>query len=195
MQSRSSPTKDGLSQRLRQSFPVASTVDNESARAAAAVFEEKKVFLKQSSMGLTDHPLPSHKSFALDDSYYVYDLFFSEKLMASVDALLDDANEKVRLAAAIAVFTILRKFSRPYVERYQRAKDRAERALRASMRSISREQRFAAAQCLAADLICNDEILDILLSTYFKSAEQVTKEQVKKLLANLSELNVCLCLF
>lgn len=50
-------------------------------------------------------------------------LIFSAKLFETIEKLLTDTNQKVKLSAAIAVFIILRSFQRPMLEKKQRTKD------------------------------------------------------------------------
>ena len=52
------------------------------------------------------------------------DSFFPEKLFDTIESLLEDTNDKVKLAAAIAMFSILRKFIRPLTQKYQESKDK-----------------------------------------------------------------------
>lgn len=52
------------------------------------------------------------------------DSFFPEKLFESIENLLKDTNDKVKLAASIAIFSIMRKFIRPYTQKYQLSKDK-----------------------------------------------------------------------
>lgn len=51
------------------------------------------------------------------------ELIFSEKLFKSIESLLNDSNDKVRLSAAIALLTILKKFNKPFKEQYENAFD------------------------------------------------------------------------
>jgi len=52
--------------------------------------------------------------------------FFPEKLFETIENLLKDTNDKVKLAAAIAIFSIMRKFIRPYTLKYQTSKDKVQ---------------------------------------------------------------------
>jgi hypothetical protein len=121
---------------------------------------------------------------------HFYDLFFPDRLFQSIESLLQDANSKVKLGAAISIFTILRKFQRPYLQKFQLVKDKAQIVLYEYIKSFNNNDRFAAAKCLACDLICHKDIVHILLFNYFNSDEQATREQITQLLANLSVLNV-----
>jgi hypothetical protein len=67
---------------------------------------------------------------------------------------------------------------------------KAEDLLRQTLDHYSNSDRYAAAQCLALDGICEKKIIKILLNNYFNSNEQVTKEQVTKSLSDLSANNV-----
>ena len=66
----------------------------------------------------------------------------------------------------------------------------AENLLRQTLEHYNNSDRYAAAQCLALDGICEKKIIKILLNNYFNSNEQVTKEQVTKSLSDLSANNV-----
>ena len=121
---------------------------------------------------------------------YVNELLFSEKLLETIETLLQDTNNKVRLAAAITIFTIFRKFLKPLVENYQLLKNKAESILRLSMESFSLGDKFASSQCLAMDGYNEKKVIEILLINYFKSKDQVTKEQVTFSLAHLSTHSV-----
>ena len=113
-------------------------------------------------------------------------LIFSTRLFDAIDTLLHDANKKVALAAATAVFVMLRSFQRPLKQSVQAAKDRAETVLRARMSGRNRPDRYMAAQCLALDGICETGVVNVLLESYFQSTEQLTKQQVSKTLSELS---------
>ena len=52
------------------------------------------------------------------------DSFFPEKLFETIENLLRDTNDKVKLAAAIAMFSIMRKFIRPLTQKHQLSKDK-----------------------------------------------------------------------
>lgn len=64
------------------------------------------------------------KSKKSTEPIYVNDIIFQEQLFDTIETLLYDSNSKVRLAAAIAIFTILKKFSRPLIEKYQLTKNK-----------------------------------------------------------------------
>ncbi len=113
-------------------------------------------------------------------------LIFSTRLFDAIDTLLHDVNQKVALAAATAVFVMLRSFQRPLKQSVQAAKDRAETVLRARMSGRNRPDRYMAAQCLALDGICETGVVNVLLESYFQSTEQLTKQQVSKTLSELS---------
>lgn len=70
--------------------------------------------------------------------------------------------------------------------KYQVAKNKAENFVRQTLESYNNGDRYAAAQCLAIDGIFEKRIIDILLTNYFNSNEQVTKEQVTRSLSFLS---------
>lgn len=120
---------------------------------------------------------------------YLNDLIFSEKLFETIESLLNDSNFKVKLAAAICTFVILKKFARPFSQKYQLCKDNAERILRNALNSINCADRYTAALCLGNDGFIDKTIINILLSNYFDSNEQYTKEQVTQCLSDLSSFN------
>jgi hypothetical protein len=62
--------------------------------------------------------------------------------------------------------------------------------LRNALDWFQSSDKFAAAQSLAMDNYCDKKIIDILLTNYFRSKEDVTKQQVIFSLANLSIDNV-----
>lgn len=117
------------------------------------------------------------------------DLIFSEKLFEKIESLLNDTNFKVKLAAAICIFVLLRKFSRPYSQKYQLCKDNAEKILRNTLNTINWTDRYTAALCLGNDGFIDQSIIRILLTNYFESNEQYTKEQVTQCLSDLSSHN------
>lgn len=92
----------------------------------------------------------------------------------------------MRLAAAITLFTVER------ARKSETAKDKAEFILRQTLESHTIADRYAAAQCLASYNICEYHIIEILLQNYFNSNDQVTREQMIKLLSNLSRKSVSL---
>lgn len=55
---------------------------------------------------------------------YINELLFSDKLLECIEVLLHDHNAKVKLASAITIFTIFKKFIKPLIERYQVLKDK-----------------------------------------------------------------------
>jgi len=57
-------------------------------------------------------------------------LIYSASLFETIESLLNDMNQKVKLAAAIAIFIIVRNFKRPMLEKIQISKDNAEKILR-----------------------------------------------------------------
>ncbi|CAF0808152.1 unnamed protein product [Brachionus calyciflorus] len=120
---------------------------------------------------------------------FLNDIMFSEKLFETVETLLYDANSKVKLAAATSIFIILKKFSRPYIEKYQMTKNKAEYVLRDALKAFSSVDRFTAALTLGNDGYADVTIINILLSNYYNSNEQYTKEQVTQCLSDLSSHN------
>jgi hypothetical protein len=71
-----------------------------------------------------------------------------------------------------------------------KAKEKAEAILRETMDSTNLADKYAAAQCLASDGICEYKIILTLLQNYFSSNERITREQMTKLLSNLSRKSV-----
>ena len=68
---------------------------------------------------------------------------------------------------------------------------KAEETLRLALaKRGERAENYIAAQSLAIDGYCEPEIIEVLLRNYFTSDEQVTKEQVSKILSDLSANNV-----
>jgi hypothetical protein len=66
---------------------------------------------------------------------------------------------------------------------------KAESVLRNALDGFTGDK-FPAAQCLALEGFCEKKIIEILLVNYFKSKEQVTKQQVTYALAHLSRHSV-----
>ncbi|RNA40141.1 HEAT repeat-containing 4 isoform X1 [Brachionus plicatilis] len=120
---------------------------------------------------------------------YLNDIIFSEKLFETIENLLNDSNFKVKLAAAIGIFVIMKKFARPYTQKYQLCKDKAERVLRDAMKTLGTTDKYTAALCLGKDGFIDETIIGILLTNYFESNEQYTKEQVTQCLSDLSSHN------
>jgi hypothetical protein len=125
--------------------------------------------------------------FNYDSSDDTDNLVFSANLFETIISLLNDSNQKVKLASAIAIFIILRQFKRPMNEKIQISKNNAEKVLR-DILSLKQNNadKYTAAQCLSIDGICEEEILRVLFKNYFESTEQYTKEQVTKTLSELS---------
>lgn len=117
-------------------------------------------------------------------------MVFSAKLFETITRLLSDANQKVKLSAAIAVFIILRSFARPLNRAMQTVKNSAEEIVRAHLFVRNKYDCYMAAQCLAIDGCCDKDIVHILLKNYLESGEQFTKQQVTKTLADLSRYHV-----
>jgi hypothetical protein len=135
--------------------------------------------------------LRSANKISSTDNIYFYDFFFPEHLFSTITTLLDDINSKVKLAAAIAIFTILKKFIRPLMKNYQEGKDKADKVLREILVGyFDSADKYAAALSLAIDGQCNQEIIQILLNNYFNSEEQYTREQVAQILSELSSTYV-----
>lgn len=120
---------------------------------------------------------------------FLNDIIFSEKLFETIEKLLNDTNSKVKLAAAIGIFVILKKFSRPFTQKYQQCKNKAEAVLRDFLNTVNYVDRYTAALCLGNDGYIDETIITILLSNYFESTEQYTKEQVTQCLSELSSHN------
>lgn len=117
-------------------------------------------------------------------------MIFSTKLFETITRLLSDANQKVKLSAAIAIFILLRSFARPLSRAMQTVKNSAEEIVRAHLSVRNKCDCYMAAQCLAIDGFCDKEIVHILLKNYLESGETFTKHQVTKTLADLSRYHV-----
>ena len=157
------------------------SLENEENKERVTKREIKNTLLKSGNNSLKSKR-PLYPSFN--------ETFFPDNLYDKIESLLTDSNNKVKLAAAIAIFTILRKFIRPLTHRFQSSKNKAELVLRQTLESYNNSDRYAAAQCLAIDGFCDRLVVQILLNNYFSSNEQVTKEQVTKSLSDLSPYNV-----
>lgn len=84
----------------------------------------------------------------------------------------------------------MRYFKRPMIEKIQESKNKAESYLRSVLNGHNNANKYTAAQCMAIDGYCEEEIVRVLLKSYFTSSEQFTKEQVTKTLSELSADNV-----
>jgi hypothetical protein len=62
--------------------------------------------------------------------------------------------------------------------------------LRQTLESHTLADKYAAARCLAADDICEYKIIQTLLLCYIDSSDQVTREQMLKMLSKLSRKSV-----
>lgn len=140
---------------------------------------------KKSSIHSSDHKEKRRKYFTINYND-TETLIYSANLFETIESLLEDTNDKVKLASAIAIFIILRHFKRPINERIQESKSKAEKLLRDILNGHNHADKYTSAQCLAIDGYCEEKILHILLKNYFDSNEQYTKEQVTKTLAELS---------
>ncbi|CAF3346644.1 unnamed protein product [Rotaria socialis] len=98
-----------------------------------------------------------------------------EKLLQSIETLLNDTQERVRTAAAIALVT-LHRFS-PQVEEI----------LRSCVFNGNSDDRLTAAQCLASVNISTSDIIHELLRNYFEAEDELTREQLILSLAKLSQ--------
>ncbi|CAF2194495.1 unnamed protein product [Rotaria magnacalcarata] len=98
-----------------------------------------------------------------------------EKLLQSIETLLNDTQERIRTAAAIALVT-LHRFS-PQVEEI----------LRSCIFNGNPDDRLTAAQCLASVNISTSDIIHELLRNYFDAEDELTREQLILSLAKLSQ--------
>lgn len=94
------------------------------------------------------------KKYQISKSYVDYsdmdNLVFSASLFEAIQSLLTDPNQKVKLAAAIAIFIILRQFKRPMNEKIQLTKNSAEKVLRDILDLMQNNaDKYTAAQCLS----------------------------------------------
>ena len=117
----------------------------------------------------------------------------SQKLFKAIESLLWDENIKVRLSAAIAVFRILNRFRKPITQEFATAFANSEKVLRQNLKSIYDVDRYTAAQCLGMHGYFDQEIVKILLETYFESQDQVTRVHVISILSQLSSDSVGFC--
>ncbi len=128
-----------------------------------------------------------------------------EKLFVAIECLLDDSNEKVRLAASITLFTVSRAKTSSSAKDKVRLDlshtltltrhllwfdSKAEGILRETLDSHHVADKYAAAQCLASHGIFDAKIAEILLKIYFESEDEVTREQTIKIIAELSRRTV-----
>ncbi|CAF3448203.1 unnamed protein product [Rotaria sp. Silwood1] len=98
-----------------------------------------------------------------------------EKLLQSIESLLNDSNERVRTAAAIALVT-LHRFS-----------SQVEVILRSCVANGNPDDKLTAAQCLASLNYSTSDIIHELLKNYFDAEDELTREQLILALARLSQ--------
>ncbi|CAF0875266.1 unnamed protein product [Rotaria sordida] len=98
-----------------------------------------------------------------------------EKLLQSIESLLNDSQERVRTAAAIALVT-LHRFS-PQVENI----------LRSCVANGNPDDKLTAAQCLASLSYSTSDVIHELLKNYFDAEDELTREQLILALAKLSQ--------
>ena len=98
-----------------------------------------------------------------------------EKLFVALQCCLDDKHEKVRMAAAIALFTL----ERPCAQ--------ADKILRATLKQQKSVDRWTAAQCLAYYGECDSEVVGELVHQLLNSEDKIRHEQAAYLLGRLSE--------
>ncbi|CAF0885287.1 unnamed protein product [Adineta steineri] len=98
-----------------------------------------------------------------------------DKLLDSIEALLDDSEERIRSAAAIVLVT-LRRFS-PQVEKI----------LRLCIVNGHPEDKLTAAQSLASVNITTSDIIHELLKNYFDTDYELAREQLIFSLSKLSQ--------
>ncbi|XP_064629976.1 HEAT repeat-containing protein 4-like isoform X2 [Lineus longissimus] len=98
-----------------------------------------------------------------------------DRLVKAIRCLLTDDHPRVRLAAAITLFTI----KKPH--------PKAEELLRTALRSNSTVDRWAASQCLAHCGVCDSEVAGELINQLMTSEDAIRHEQATHLLALLSQ--------
>ncbi|CAF0781907.1 unnamed protein product [Adineta ricciae] len=98
-----------------------------------------------------------------------------DKLLRSIEALLDDPQERIRTAAAITLTTI-RRFS-----------SKVENILRSCIVHGHPDDKLTAAQCLASVNLTTSDIIHELLKNYFDAKHDATREPLVFSLAKLSQ--------
>ncbi|CAF4082736.1 unnamed protein product [Rotaria sp. Silwood2] len=98
-----------------------------------------------------------------------------EKLLQSIESLLNDSQEHVRTAAAIALVT-LHRFS-----------SKVEDILRSCVANGNPDDKLTAAQCLASLNYSTSDVIHELLKNYFDAEDELTREQLILALAKLSQ--------
>ncbi|UJR26848.1 hypothetical protein I4U23_008160 [Adineta vaga] len=98
-----------------------------------------------------------------------------ERLLRSIEDLLDDLQERIRTAAAITL-TTLRRFS-----------PKVESILRLCIMNGHPDDKLTAAQCLASVNLTTSDIIHELLKNYFEAKHDTTREPLIFSLAKLSQ--------
>ncbi|XP_033098379.1 HEAT repeat-containing protein 4-like isoform X2 [Anneissia japonica] len=98
-----------------------------------------------------------------------------DKLYNCVLKALNDSSVRVRVTAAMALYTL------------NRPNEEARKTLHDIIRVGSPPERWAAAQCLAHSGVCDSFVVGELVKQFFDSSEHVKLEQCVNLLSKLSE--------
>lgn len=119
-----------------------------------------------------------------------------EKLLRSIESLLNDSLERIRSAAAIALVT-LNRFSPQvfiliniFVFRIIFSSSQVEEILRLCIIQGNPEDRLTAALCLASVNLTTSDIITELLKNYFNAEDELTREQLILSLAKTSQRTV-----
>lgn len=97
-----------------------------------------------------------------------------EKLFVALECLLDDKVDRVKLAAAITLFSL----NRPC--------EKARQCLQQALKSESSVDRWAAAQCLAHDGLCNSLVVGEIVQQLLETEDTIKHEKAIYLLGKLS---------
>lgn len=97
-----------------------------------------------------------------------------EKLFVALECLLDDKVDRVKLAAAITLFSL----NRPC--------EKARQCLQHALKSESSVDRWAAAQCLAHDGLCNSLVVGEIVQQLLETEDTIKHEKAIYLLGKLS---------
>nr|XP_022342534.1 HEAT repeat-containing protein 4-like isoform X1 [Crassostrea virginica] len=97
-----------------------------------------------------------------------------EKLFVALDCLLDDKVDRVKLAAAITLYSL----NRPC--------EKARQCLQQALQSETSVDRWAAAQCLAHDGLCNSLVVGEIVRQLLETEDTIKHEKAIYLLGKLS---------
>lgn len=121
---------------------------------------------------------PPAEGIMIEEHVSDYVASLPEPVFEGIAFLLDDPNEHVRKAAAIALFTL----GRPL--------EKAEALLRSFLVDGNAVDRWAAAQCLAHFGRADSEVIGELVGQLMTSEDSVIHEQATHLLSHLSKNTV-----